>query len=151
MPAAALLATATLAFAGQPSFAPAPGWYALTTSAHPPSPPCAMVATVRIREPACEFPHRTVGALPRSGILVWALPFGGSPNLNYRPMRLPLRLAGTPLQHCFEGLDCRYGFQQILARVRGRALWVFVVYGRARPGPAQRATAAVEIARLTLR
>ena len=150
MPAAALVATAALALAGQPSFAPAPGWYAVTAGAHPPSPPCAMVATVRIREPACAFPHRTVAALPRSGILVWALSYGSSPNLHYEPMQLPLRLAGTPLQHCFEGLDCRYGFQQILARVRARALWVFVVYGRTRPASAQRAAAARAVARLAL-
>jgi len=144
MPAIALLAAVTLAFA------PAPSWHARSARARDPSPPCALAATVPLREAPCAFPHRTVAALPPTGIAIWAVDYGDSPNAAFRARRLPLRLAGTPLQHNFEGLACNCGFQQILARVRGHSLWVFVVYNRMRPLPAQEARAATEVARLAL-
>jgi hypothetical protein len=146
MPVAAVLATAVVAFA------PAPGWHARSVPAAGPPPPCALSATVPLREVPCEFPHKTVAALPLSGIAIWAVDYGrGLSNPHYEPRRLPLRLAGTPLQHNFEGLACSCGFQQILARVHGRGLWVMVIYGRTTPSRPQRARAAAEVARLAFR
>jgi hypothetical protein len=145
-----LLLLAVAATPLQPAFPATPGWYARATSAafaH--EPPCAAVATIAPRERPCAFPHRTVAALPPVGVLVRVVAYGDLPR-DVPRARLPLALAEAPVQHCFEGLDCRYAFQQLLVRVRGQALWVWAIYGRAHPSPAQRAAAAREVARLTL-
>ena len=84
-------------------------------------------------------------------IIITAMVFGRARWSNYQVRPLPLRLEGRRIQHCFEGIPCEFAFQQILARVSGWNLQVFVLYGRQSPKLALRRRAAAEVARLALR
>ncbi len=68
----------------------------------------------------------------------------------YPVRRLPLRLDKAPIRHCFEGIPCGLAYQELLARVHGWNLDVFVLYGRRQPSRALKSRASAEVARLTL-
>jgi hypothetical protein len=130
-----------------PGFLPSPGWHVRVSRASAPS---AIAATIPIRDPSGQFPpHRTLAALPSTGVVVHVTNYGARPVTAQR--RLPLSLSGVRLQHRFEGVPAKYAFQRIRARVSGSSIDVIVFYGNPRPTAAEQARANAEVRRLTLR
>jgi hypothetical protein len=107
------------------------------------------VATIRWRDCAECLPHRTVAALPASGIALQVTVAREHParlhGSEWPPRITPRRVAAG-----FEGLPSRIGVFQHTALVRGVEVSVLVVFGRPRPTAQQAAEATAVLRALKL-
>jgi hypothetical protein len=94
-------------------------------------------------------PHWALNHLPASGIIVQAVNYGRQRLRNYPARRLPLSIRGGVIMHGFEGVDAKYAFIRVPARVRRWTVEVFVWFGSARPTTSQIAMADREVRKLT--
>jgi hypothetical protein len=152
----ATLVSFVLAAVPIPDFAQAPGWHVTRHAAGHPS-PCgafAVAATLAKELPrpgeCASLQSRNQNALRGENIVITAGVFGRQRWRKYPARRLPLRLERAPVHHCFEGIPCEFAYQELLARVHGWNLDVFVLYGRKTPAQALKNRAAAEVARLAL-
>jgi hypothetical protein len=149
-----MLVSLILAAAPIPNFAPAPGWH---VARHRANPPCgAFVVATSIenelpRNGECESTGlRDERSFRGDNVRITAMVIGRYRWAKYPVRRLPLRLGDTPIRRCFEGIPCEFAYQDVLARVKGWDLEVFVVYGRAKPPRALKRRASAEVVRLGL-
>jgi len=149
-------AVATGATAGSPALAPvrfqkAPGWYAGADRPHtcPGAPRCSQVeswaGTVRWRDCRdCEPPHKTLTALPPSGIVISVL-LGKEPRPPRHAMPWPPVLHANAIGGPIEDAPSRIGYFGQGGRLRGFSASLFVYFGRLHPTKHQIARAQVEL------
>ena len=136
------------------AFPARPGWHAGSVPALPcpgvPARRCRQAAswasTIRFRDCAGCFPHRTLSALPRDGVVIQVSLAVEHPPLLQRALHLPLRIPPDEVTGPFEGAPRRIGVHQASGRVGGYELLVIVFFGRPQPTVSQLAAANAELA-----
>jgi hypothetical protein len=145
---------ALLLVVSPPHFRAAPGWHVGSTRAHS----CvgvsrsrcvsaeACASTVRYRDcPNCTPPHKTLAALPPSGIVI-QLSNGRDWPAYGRRGSWPPRLRASQAVGPFEGEPARFSVIQLMVRSRdGVEHFLFVWFGRAHPTRRQLARANAEL------
>jgi hypothetical protein len=137
-----------------PHFKAPPGWHVGSTRAQA----CVGVSrsrcvhaegwasTVRYRDcPNCVAPHKTLAALPQSGIVIQLRDVRERPP--HGPLgRWPQRLRASQVHGPFEGEPARFGVIQLMVRSPdGVEHSLFVWFGRAHPTRRQLARANAEL------
>jgi hypothetical protein len=149
-----MLVSLSLAAAATLNFAPAPGWHVATRDAHTPCGAFAVATTVTNELPrmgqCASTGLRDEGSFRGDNVRITAMVIGRYRWRKFPVRRLPLRLGATRIHRCFEGIPCEFAYQDVLARVKGWDLEVFVVYGRAKPPRALKRRASAEVVRLRL-
>ena len=145
---------ALLLVVSPPHLRAAPGWHVGSTRAHA----CvgvsrsrcvqaeAWASTVRYRDcPDCSPPHKTLAALPPSGIVIQLT--NGRERPAYGPRgSWPPRLRASQVVGPFEGEPPRFSVIQLARRTRdGVEHFLFVWFGRAHPTRHQLARANAEL------
>jgi hypothetical protein len=140
-----------------PHFRPEPGWHVGSTRAHA----CvgvsrsrcvqaeAWASTVRYRDcPDCSPPHKTLAALPPSGIVIQVTNARERPKYGRRGS-WPPRLRASQAVHPFEGEPARISvIQRFVRSGDGVEHSLFVWFGRAHPTAQQLARANAELHRV---
>jgi hypothetical protein len=148
-----LSVAATAATLPPVKFAPKPGWFVGVGKAHAcpgvSATSCSRVtswaATVRWRDCAECLPHKTVAALPPTGVAIQVSLIRESPATAKEALVWPPTLRAADLVSPFEGLPARIGTYQRFARVGQNELYVLVLFGRSRPDARQLALANAQL------
>jgi len=153
----ALLLAAGCGGTARPQFEAATGWHLLSDRAELAA---ANVPFAPADRSMASPPSRTVAALPRTGIVIWAMLSRPNGKLPARPTPLPLRLTEAMPSNPFEGFRCAPAVperrcyaasgsvRRLDARVGRYDADLYIFFGTDHPAAASVAAADAELARL---
>jgi hypothetical protein len=134
-------------------FAAKPGWYVGVGKARAcpgvAAAKCTQVtswaSTVRWRDCVECLPHKTVAALPASGVAIQVSLIRENPAVAKETLAWPPQIRAAELVSPFEGLPPRIGVYRKFARVGSHEVFIVVLFGQTRPSARQLALANAEL------
>jgi hypothetical protein len=139
-----------------PRFVPIRGWHVVATGIMTgPIGRSASVANVAFSraDVGSSAPVKTVAALPKRGVLLWAqFEATGHPAFDrgFPSRRLPLRLDEAAVSGTPEGFATAGKVLHLLARAHGYDIFIYVFFGSPKPSTATLAGADTELGKLSL-
>jgi hypothetical protein len=140
----------------EPGFTPIPGWHVLPVgSMTGPIGRSESAANVRFSkgDVGSSAPVKTVAALPKRGVLIWAqFQATGRPTTDrgFPLRRLPLRLNEASVSATPEMFASPGKVLHLDARARGYDIFIYIFFGSPKPSAATRAAANAQLAKLYL-
>jgi hypothetical protein len=105
----------------------------------------SLASTTRWRDCVECLPHKTLAAMPRSGIAVQITVAVEHPVRAVHTFAWPPQVKRAQVQAGFEGLPGRIGVYQAASLIKGREVSLFVWFGRSRPTVSQVSKANTEL------